>query len=70
MDSTRQFRPARVTPRPIVQGPQTAIVVGDKKTQPDASEIVTDEHARVRVQFFWERLAAQRRPDDEKLNET
>ncbi len=72
MDSTRQFRPARVTPRPIVQGPQTAIVVGDKKTQPDSSEIVTDEHARVRVRFFWERLGGERtdEPDDEeKRNE-
>jgi type VI secretion system secreted protein VgrG len=68
MDSTRQFRPARVTPRPIVQGPQTAIVVGDKKTQPDSSEIVTDEHARVRVRFFWERLGGERtdEPDDEE----
>ena len=72
MDSTRQFRPARHTPRPIVQGPQTAVVVGDKKTQPDATEIVTDEHARVRIRFFWERLGGERsdEPDDEeKRNE-
>ena len=72
MDSTSPFRPARHTPRPIVQGPQTAIVVGDKKTQPDSSEIVTDEHARVRVRFFWERLGGERsdEPDDEeKRNE-
>ena len=72
MDSTRQFRPARRTPRPTVQGPQTAIVVGDKKTQPDSSEIVTDEHARVRVRFFWERLGGERsdEPDEEeKRNE-
>jgi type VI secretion system secreted protein VgrG len=72
MDSTSPFRPARHTPRPIVQGPQTAIVVGDKKAHPDASEIVTDEHARVRVRFFWERLGGERTddPDDEeKRNE-
>ena len=28
LQSRQQFRPARVTPRPIVQGPQTAVVVG------------------------------------------
>ncbi len=43
-----QFRPARITPKPVVQGPQTAIVVGD-------SEIPTDEHGRVKVRFHWDR---------------
>ena len=33
-----QFRPTRVTPKPIVQGPQTATVVG-----PSGEEIHTDE---------------------------
>ncbi|TCJ20404.1 type VI secretion system tip protein VgrG [Parasulfuritortus cantonensis] len=44
------FRPERMTPKPIVQGPQTAIVVG-----PDGDEIHTDEYARVKVQFHWDR---------------
>jgi type VI secretion system secreted protein VgrG len=50
IDKTQQFRPARLTPKPIVQGPQTAIVVG-----PGGEEIYTDEHARVKVHFHWDR---------------
>jgi type VI secretion system secreted protein VgrG len=50
IESNTPFRPARVTPRPIVQGPQTAIVTG-----PAGEEIYTDEHARVKVQFHWDR---------------
>lgn len=44
------FRTARTTPRPRVQGPQTAIVVG-----PSNEEIHTDEYGRVIVQFHWDR---------------
>lgn len=44
------FRCARATPRPVVQGPQTAIVTG-----PKGHEIHVDEHGRVKVQFFWDR---------------
>jgi type VI secretion system secreted protein VgrG len=51
------FRPARVTPRPIVEGPQTAMVVG-----PPGEEIHTDEHGRIKVQFHWDR---QGRQDDQ-----
>jgi type VI secretion system secreted protein VgrG len=51
------FRPARVTPRPIVEGPQTARVVG-----PPGEEIHTDPHGRVKVQFHWDR---QGREDDQ-----
>ena len=43
------FRPPRVTVKPVVEGPQTAIVVTD------GQEIVVDEHARVKVQFHWDR---------------
>jgi type VI secretion system secreted protein VgrG len=43
------YRPARVTRRPFVAGPQTARVVGPKN-----QEIWTDEHARVKVQFAWD----------------
>ena len=43
------FRPVRTTPKPVVEGPQTAIVATD------GQEIVVDEHARVKVQFHWDR---------------
>jgi type VI secretion system secreted protein VgrG len=45
------FRPQRLTPKPIVQGPQTAVVVG-----PSGEEIYPDKYGRVKVQFFWDRL--------------
>jgi type VI secretion system secreted protein VgrG len=45
------FRPPRRTPRPVIAGPQTAVVVG-----PAGDEIHTDEHGRIRVQFHWDRL--------------
>ena len=48
-DSTT-FRPARMTPKPFVQGIQTAVVVG-----PSGEEIYTDEYGRIKVQFFWDR---------------
>jgi len=50
IDSKQTFRPPRLTPKPIVQGPQTAIVAG-----PGGEEIYTDEHGRVKVQFHWDR---------------
>ncbi|MEP6990752.1 MAG: type VI secretion system tip protein TssI/VgrG [bacterium] len=43
------FRPAHVTPRSIVHGTQTAIVVG-----PAGEEIFVDKYGRVKVQFFWD----------------
>ncbi|TXH41977.1 MAG: type VI secretion system tip protein VgrG [Burkholderiaceae bacterium] len=50
MPLKQQFRPARVTPKPLAQGPQTATVVG-----PKGEEIYTDEHGRIKVQFRWDR---------------
>ena len=44
------YRPARVTAKPFVQGPQTAVVVG-----PPGEEIWCDEYGRVKVQFHWDR---------------
>ena len=44
------FRAPRNTPKPTIQGAQTAIVVG-----PSGEEIFTDEFGRVKVQFHWDR---------------
>jgi len=44
------YRPTRVTPKPFVQGTQTAVVVG-----PAGEEIFTDKYGRVKVQFHWDR---------------
>lgn len=52
------YRPPHRTPRPIVHGPDTAIVVG-----PEGSEIHTDEHGRVKVRFHWDREHAPREND-------
>ncbi|UEX76674.1 type VI secretion system Vgr family protein [Spiribacter halobius] len=50
MDSQEPFRPVRSTPRPVVQGPQTAVVVGQS-----GQDIWTDKYGRVKVQFHWDR---------------
>lgn len=49
----QQFRPEQRTETPFIRGPQTAVVVG-----PSGEEIYTDEHARVKVMFRWDRAAA------------
>lgn len=45
-----EFRPSLKTPKPIIHGSQTAIVVG-----PAGEEIFTDKYGRVKVQFHWDR---------------
>jgi len=45
------YRAARLTPRPLITGPQTAIVTGKS-----GEEIWTDKHGRVKVKFHWDRL--------------
>ena len=50
LQSRQQFRPARITPRPTMGGPQTAVVVG-----PGGEEIYCDKYGRVKVQFHWDR---------------
>jgi len=44
------FLPERVTPKPVVRGPHTAVVVGAA-----GEEIFPDKFGRVKVQFFWDR---------------
>lgn len=44
------YAPPLVTPKPVVDGVQSAVVVG-----PAGKEIHTDEFGRVRVQFPWDR---------------
>ncbi len=46
-----QFRPPRRTPRPVISGVQTAVVVG-----PSGNELYTDAQGRVKVQFHWDRV--------------
>jgi len=43
------YRPSRMTVKPVVQGAQTAIVVG-----PQNEEIYVDEKGRVKIQFHWD----------------
>ena len=50
MDAEQNFRASRSTPKPAVQGVQSAVVVG-----PKGEEIHTDEFGRVKVQFYWDR---------------
>ncbi|EHK67720.1 type VI secretion system Vgr family protein, partial [Achromobacter arsenitoxydans SY8] len=46
------FRMPRTLPKPVVSGPQSAIVVG-----PPGQEVWTDEFGRVKVRFLWDRYA-------------
>jgi type VI secretion system secreted protein VgrG len=44
------YRPSRKTPKPMIQGAQTATVVG-----PAGEEIYVDGKGRVKLQFHWDR---------------
>jgi type VI secretion system secreted protein VgrG len=50
MFGAEQFRSARHARKPLITGPQTAIVVGTS-----GEEVDTDEYGRVKVQFHWDR---------------
>jgi len=45
------YRPRRVAPKPVVQGPQTAVI-----TVKSGEESWLDKYGRVRLQFHWDRL--------------
>ncbi len=49
---TVPFRLAKITPLPMIRGPQTAAVVGQS-----GQEITTDEYGRIKVKFPWDRSA-------------
>ena len=44
------FRPARLSPKPMIHESKTALVVG-----PKGEEIYTDKYGRIKVQFYWDR---------------
>ena len=50
VDARAPYRPARITPKPMIHGTQTAVVVG-----PKGDEIHTNAHGQIRVQFHWDR---------------
>jgi type VI secretion system secreted protein VgrG len=54
-----QFRTQPRTPKPLVHGPQTAIVVG-----PDGEEIYTDKLGRIKVLFHWDRYGKGKKAKD------
>lgn len=48
-----QIRPRRVTPKPVITGPQTAIIT----TSSDSEEVLVDKFGRVKVHFHWDRYS-------------
>ncbi len=50
LGSEHSYRPPPVGAKPIISGPQTAIVVGKA-----GEEIWTDKYGRIKVQFHWDR---------------
>jgi type VI secretion system secreted protein VgrG len=52
MPFSNPYRPARVTPRPVISSTQTAVVVGKP-----GEEIWTDKYGRIKVQFHWDRYS-------------
>jgi type VI secretion system secreted protein VgrG len=50
ISSNINFRPVKSAVKPIMQGPQTAMVVGKTK-----EEIWTDKYGRIKVHFHWDK---------------
>ncbi len=56
IDANQQYRPQRTAPKPRIEGPQTAVVVGAEQGPPK-EEIYTDSLGRVKVKFDWDRTS-------------
>jgi type VI secretion system secreted protein VgrG len=52
------YRPQQLTPKPMIVGPQTAVVVG-----PEGEEISTDKYGRIKVRFHWVRKDSKYKGD-------
>ncbi|MDA7746356.1 type VI secretion system tip protein VgrG [Psychromonas sp.] len=50
MPLENMYRPPMIYTRPVMYGPQSALVTG-----PSGEEIHTDEYGRIKVQFMWDR---------------
>ena len=50
IESSKPYRSPPITPKTLIRGPQTAIVVGKS-----GDEIFTDKYGQVKVQFHWDR---------------
>jgi type VI secretion system secreted protein VgrG len=61
--SATQFRTVRTTPRPVIAGTQTALVVADFRTDTDTSsgggDPIGANLGRVKVQFYWDRYGKE-----------
>ncbi len=51
---TVHFRPPVIHPKPVMNGPQSALVVG-----PGGEEIYIDNDGRIKVRFYWDRDGKQ-----------
>jgi type VI secretion system secreted protein VgrG len=52
-----KYRCPQATPRPIIEGPQTAVIVAPAGSQ--SEEIHTDKHGRCKVRFHWDLSGVQ-----------
>ncbi len=57
------FRPRRATPKPVVRGPQTAVVSAPKIVVTPPPESNLDKYGRVRVRFHWDRRAGNKKEE-------
>lgn len=55
-----QWRSVPITPKPLVRGPETAIITGpDKGSDQGKETIYTDDYGRVMVRFHWDRSGSK-----------
>jgi uncharacterized protein involved in type VI secretion and phage assembly len=55
------FRPFRSTPKPVMQGPQTATVMA-----PENEKLLMDELGRAKVKFHWDREKRKKQEDHKR----